>query len=249
MKILYYRHNKHQKPDNLRAYQIDFSELTLIYDGELQYVIDHKKYVLRKNDLIYIPAGSFRERKTSQSAHYVSFNIREHEETSLFTMHNGVSNAVKYIIAACDEVREYTTDFSDERYVLLLKCLFKQLEMQRNSTNANPLVVKIKEYIKKNLDKKITLSDIANYTFFSPVYCEEIFKKEMHMPIIDYVIDLRIKEAQFMLITENSSLKVIAEKVGFFDYNYFSRIFKQRVGMTPSEYRATPHSLRGGTKT
>ena len=237
MQVFYYRHNKNQKPDNLRSYKIDFSELTLIYDGELQYVIDHKKYILRKNDLIYIPAGSFRERKTSQSAHYVSFNIRNHEEKSLFTMQNGVSNAVKYIIATCDEIREYTTDFSDERYMLLLQCLFKQLEKQRNTTNTSALVSKIKEYIKKNLDKKITLSDIANYTFFSPVYCEEVFKKEMNMPIIDYVINLRIKEAQVMLITERESLKTIAEKIGFSDYNYFSRLFKQRVGLTPSMYR------------
>ncbi len=238
MNIFYYRHNKNQKPDDLRSYKIDFSELTLIYDGELQYVIDNKKYVLRKNDLIYIPAGSFRERKTSQAAHYVSFNIRNHEQASLFTMPNGVSNAVRYIIAACDEIRESTTDFSDERYELLLRCLFKQLEIQRNAPNFNPLVIKIKEYIKKNISKKITLGDIANYTFFSPVYCEEIFKKEMNMPIIDYVIDLRIKEAQHMLITERESLKTIAEKLGFSDYNYFSRLFKQRVGCSPSEYRA-----------
>lgn len=238
MKIFYYRHNKTQKPDNLRAYKINFSELTLIYDGELQYVINHKKYVLQKNDLIYIPAGSFRERRIAQSAHYVSFNILDHEETSLFTMHNGVSSAVKYIIAAWDEIREHTIDFSDERYLLLFNCLFKQLENQRNSTRTNPLIAKIKEYIQKNLDKKITLKDIADYTFFSPVYCEEAFKKEMNMPIIEYVIDLRIKEAQFMLIAERESLKTIAEKLGFSDYNYFSRLFKKRVGCTPSKYRA-----------
>ena len=63
------------------------------------------------------------------------------------------------------------------------------------------------------------------------------FKKEMGKSIINYLIDVRISEARNLISGSALPLSAISEKVGFEDYNYFSRIFKKRVGYTPRQYR------------
>ena len=98
-------------------------------------------------------------------------------------------------------------------------------------------MLKIKKYIRANLNKKISLTDISEYTFFSPVHCEKLFRKETNTSIIDYVINQKINEAQYLLITEPTDIRKIAEKIGFDNYNYFSRLFKKRTGFTPSQYK------------
>ena len=54
---------------------------------------------------------------------------------------------------------------------------------------------------------------------------------------IDYLIDLRIKRAQRLLRTSRARMKEIAAAVGIEDIYHFSKLFKKRVGCSPSEYR------------
>ena len=66
---------------------------------------------------------------------------------------------------------------------------------------------------------------------------KKLFKKETGKSIINYLLDERLESAK-MLIREGSlSLSDIAVETGFSDYNYFSRIFKKRVGVSPISYK------------
>jgi two-component system response regulator YesN len=92
-------------------------------------------------------------------------------------------------------------------------------------------------YIHQHFSERITLKQIGELTFFSPIYCDTVFKNDMGVSIIEYVLSLRIENAKEQLLEEELSIKEIAESVGFHDHNYFSRVFKKRVGLTPSDYR------------
>ena len=61
--------------------------------------------------------------------------------------------------------------------------------------------------------------------------------------IIHYLIDLRISEAKNLLIETSMPCSVIAELVGFDDANYFSRIFKKRMGLSPLQFRVSAVDL------
>ena len=87
--------------------------------------------------------------------------------------------------------------------------------------------------------KRITLDDIGRLTFFSPIYCDTVFKKDTGRSIIDHLIERRIDEAKKLLLSPDLSLTKISELCGFADYNYFCRVFKKRVGATPGAYRKT----------
>jgi len=216
-----------------------YSEITVIFSGQMQYVINGKKFVLNSNDVIYIPYGSIRDRISKTEVDYVSFNFIDeiNEDSSAILYLNAVNSVIKNLITTCDAVRVLTSYRDDERLLLLLQCLIKQLNFQNGDIKTNPLVLKIKKYIRANLNKKISLTDISEHTFFSPVHCEKLFRKETNTSIIDYVINKKINEAQYLLMTEPTDIRKIAEKIGFDNYNYFSRLFKKRTGFTPSQYK------------
>ena len=66
-----------------------------------------------------------------------------------------------------------------------------------------------------------------------------MFKSEIGKPIIDYLIDVRLEEAKNLLVNSEYSVKDVSYVIGYADQNYFSRLFKQRVGYTPTNYRSS----------
>ena len=71
----------------------------------------------------------------------------------------------------------------------------------------------------------------------SPYYFSKLFKEETGSNFVEYLTGLRMDQAKEMLKDENLSMKEICAAIGYSDPNYFSRIFKKNVGLTPTEYR------------
>ncbi len=97
------------------------------------------------------------------------------------------------------------------------------------------------EWIKAHFEEPITLEDVAEHVSLSPYYFSKIFKERLNKSFVDYVTDLRVGKAKELLSTTDKPLKEISQLVGYKDPNYFSRVFKKRMGVTPSEYRV-PHT-------
>lgn len=237
--LIYYRHNVKQPQGAIAFHYMNFHEITAVFDGSLEYTVDGKTHLLEKGDVIYIRKGASRERKPIESTDYVSLNFFSDQIYDFPTVFkNGLSEIIRPILRTVDAIHEYTTNLEDERYYLLFRCIIKQLETQLRVEKEHPLVFQIKSYIKKNLSEKITLASISEHTFFSPVHCENVFKRETGYSIIDYVLNERIRAAKTLLTEGSLSLTKISELVGFSDYNYFSRVFKQRTGVSPKAYSA-----------
>jgi len=102
------------------------------------------------------------------------------------------------------------------------------------------LTARVTEYLAENITKKITLKQIATDLGYSISQIKKFFRKEKNQGVIDYFIDMKVVEAERMLKEGKHSIAYIAETLGFSDAAYFSRVFKQREGITPSEYARTP---------
>jgi AraC-like DNA-binding protein len=93
------------------------------------------------------------------------------------------------------------------------------------------------EFIDNNLDKQITLEEIANQCYLSPVYFSNLFYEKLGIRPTQYINQKRIQKIQTLLVCTNKSIKEISEECGFKDTNYFCRIFKKYIGTSPAKYR------------
>jgi len=238
-KLIYIRHNLSKKANELPPLRIHYYDLTLLLSGKLTYCIDGKEVIMKSGDAILIPPQSVRERAESEEGvNYISFNFTSAEEYNLpLVMKNVVRSEITLLVAAYDEIEKYNYSDNKKKGEYLCGCILSVLEDIVTAEQYNPLTKRIMEYIHKDIRRKITLEDIGRMTFFSPIYCDTVFRKEVGRSIVDYVLDRRIDEAKRLLIEGTIPLAQIAEAVGFNDYNYFSRVFKKRSGYSPTEYR------------
>ncbi len=107
----------------------------------------------------------------------------------------------------------------------------------RDEQNSKYIINKVEEYIEKNYSSKVTLEDIATHINLSKQYISFLFKKETGINISFYIINLRIDKAKEMIIKGEDSMKVIYQKVGFTDQQYFYKTFKKVTGLTVGQYK------------
>ncbi|MBE6594612.1 MAG: helix-turn-helix domain-containing protein [Ruminococcaceae bacterium] len=244
LSLILMRHNKNVPAPIIRPHPIQFYELTLLVRGSLCYFLNGTPVQLQPGDAIFVKKGTHRARPvTGEPADYVSFNFQTEAPPALPTHMAGVlEHDVHLILAAADEISSIAETADNTALIHLLQALLLLLIHKQETKKIHPLTDKILQYLKQNTGRRITLSDIGALTYFSPVYCDTVFKRDMGRSIIDHLLEMRVSEAKALLLEGELSLKEIAERTGFGDSNYFSRIFKKRTGYTPLQYRK--HTLR-----
>lgn len=96
----------------------------------------------------------------------------------------------------------------------------------------------ILSYIATNYQKKITLEEISAQVFLCKSECCRLFKKYMKLPLFQYILQYRIEQSLSLLCSGQYTITDVAEKTGFCDSNYYSKIFVKIKGCTPSAYRS-----------
>ena len=99
------------------------------------------------------------------------------------------------------------------------------------------IINQMKQYIQSNLDKRLSLEDLEAEFYLNTSYISYIFKKETGTNLFTYITDLRIAKAQNLLRNTNMKIADIALQSGYHDQRYFCQVFKQKCGVTASEYR------------
>lgn len=110
----------------------------------------------------------------------------------------------------------------------------RQAELQANRQSFCDNIV---EYIKQNHTQNITSEDICRHFSCSRSTISHKFNGHMGMSIKSYINILRIEDAKHLLKYSDLNIMEIAFLVGFRDSNYFTEIFKKKVGLSPTAYR------------
>lgn len=131
-----------------------------------------------------------------------------------------------------------TDEVSELEEFLLNRCIECAAAMAEISGNQeNPIIAKACAYIGDNLEKNISLDQLAEYLGVSPFYLSKLFKEEKGENYISYLTTCRLEKAKRLLQNDSLIIKEITAQTGYNDQNYFSKLFKQKYGMTPSEFR------------
>lgn len=98
-------------------------------------------------------------------------------------------------------------------------------------------MMQIMDYIKENMNRQITIEEMANKLHLHPNYFIRLFKGHFGLSPIKYINTVKIKKACELLLLQQDSISNIAANLGYSDLYYFSRLFKQYTGTSPSAYR------------
>ncbi len=119
------------------------------------------------------------------------------------------------------------------RYYSEVDELFKKY----NVIDVNKTIYTIGKCVIRNVDRRITLGSVAEEVFLNKTYVSHAFKKMTGVSFNDFVMEVRIDRAKVLLRRSDISVSAAAELLHFSNTGYFSAKFKERVGMSPAEYR------------
>lgn len=96
----------------------------------------------------------------------------------------------------------------------------------------------VKKYLHRNYSRKISLEELAIQFSCCKSSIMNNFRRAFGTTVVDYLTRLRMQQAERLICTTERAIKEIALSCGFTDQNYFSRLFHQKHGCSPSQYRA-----------
>lgn len=93
------------------------------------------------------------------------------------------------------------------------------------------------KYIEENYAENLSLEHVGEYVGLNASYFSTLFKKETNKNFLEYLTEVRIAKAKYLLANTNDTILSIASQVGYQDVKHFSKLFKKYAMLKPTEYR------------
>ena len=119
---------------------------------------------------------------------------------------------------------------------LLLEHITYEPQASRENSLEYDRIKKILSYIEDNYQNKITLNDIAGHIHLCESECTRLFKRHMNTTLFAFLQEYRI-ERSLEFLQDDQPVSAVADKAGFSDPNYYSKVFAKIKGCSPREYR------------
>ena len=119
---------------------------------------------------------------------------------------------------------------------LLLEHITYEPQASRENSLEYDRIKKILSYIEENYQNKITLNDIAGHIHLCESECTRLFKRHMNTTLFAFLQEYRI-ERSLEFLQDDQPVSAVADKAGFSDPNYYSKVFAKIKGCSPREYR------------
>ncbi len=114
----------------------------------------------------------------------------------------------------------------------------QQLLLEKRNVTTKSFVTGAIDYVHENYsDSELSVEKICNILSVSTAYFSTVFKKETGKTFINFLTDYRMEKAVVLLTEKDEKTYVVANEVGYLDANYFSYVFKNKFGVSPSKYR------------
>lgn len=189
----------------------------------------------------------------------INFSI-EHNNSLKYLYMSFIGGKANYIIDKLKLVRPYSLmknynhleelwlssvsipkSFAEMQYEAVLLFSFSEIAkrnfIEDNTSNKLTPIAEIQKYIDNNIcNSALSLETIAKDLKYNPKYISALFKKEIGIGISKYITTLRIQHACTLIDEGFTSINYIAEKCGYKEAYYFSKVFKEKMNITPKNY-------------
>jgi len=122
---------------------------------------------------------------------------------------------------------------------ILIRNIKKSSYFDVPNNNTDEKITKMLTYINENIDKTALLKveNLADVFMMSTTYVSEYFKKQVNMPLREYIIKAKLKLVEIRLLNSDYTLTEIADELGFTDVSHLSKTFKKYVGTSMREFK------------
>lgn len=239
------RGKKHMKLENKTGYFDYFpGESVLVSPGETM-VIDFPEADETPSQCISL---SLNPEFIEDSLNHLNYHLPKIDETSnwnidlneYFLFNNkslaSATNNIMRIAMDDNSQKDIMADFALKELLIRLMQTQARGMMEKNVAKNKSRIGFVVDYIRKNLHQKLSIENIAKLAYVSKSNFFKMFKDELGTSPNDFILQERINRAK-KLLALNNSIKETAFQTGFSDTNYFTRVFKQLVGVTPKNFQ------------
>lgn len=132
---------------------------------------------------------------------------------------------------------ELQAQYVKEFILLVLLDAARYRRPVRSTTTANRHIKLACDFISKNFTKNISVKDISDHLHITENHLIKLFKKELNQTPNQYVSELRLIYARYLIMHSDESIQQIAFSSGFYTPSYFAKRFERRFGVLPGELR------------
>lgn len=252
----------HSMPPSF-SYQVNFPRMEFVITGEYINKIEDPEFGLTEvkilpGDILYIPPNSWNKPEWNSDCSVLSllfgkrqlgFSLvqkRKGEEAFFdvqkYSLQTRTGHALDHILNALNTLAKEKIQHPTGGHLLMaLMTYCHGMLLSPESANqgrSEDLYQGVCIYIQENFHRHISRDNIAHHFNVSPNHLSRLFRQQGHMRLADYITWVRLERAKFMLTRYSFRLSEVALRCGFNDVNYFYRVFKSKLGRTPSEFRA-----------
>ncbi len=237
-----------------RSHWHEHFELLYFVSGNSEITCGGADYTVQEGDLFIVNSGERHSTNSVEGSEYLCMHLspRFFEdiefENYVFERHIVGDDFVKGCFDKIYEEQQTRSAAYDMRiksiaYALMahLTCHYRKDPLSENGAlvNKNKLrdINDVFLYIAKNYSTQITTAILADHFHLTEQYFCHMFKGKTGKTPTDYINGYRIEKAAVFLKNTDKSITDIALSVGFEDSNYFARVFKKHMGLSPREYR------------
>ncbi|MFC5404044.1 AraC family transcriptional regulator [Cohnella soli] len=249
--------------DNL-VHRHSFFEICYVLDGEGTYWEPDSHFALAKGTMFMTRPGVTHQIRSESGMYllFIAFELDEHRsEESIVQSFARLSRSERFIIDRADNSPAALTwlalfaylaapDSMAEPYVRsvalsLLLSFYPTFKSDQTETDYLPIKYKASvhtlnraiRFLRDNLSQPLTLTEIADYLHISSRHLSRLFRQELGMSFIDYVLQEKLQRSAYHLKNSSLSIQEIAELSGFNSVHYFTRLFTRKMGISPGRYR------------
>ena len=226
--------------------------------------VDNDVFKVSENEFLLIPPGVEHYHTYDPLQPYECFVLRwimernscvqNNGENSFFDFLNELRNykphAVKDVYGICDSFELLLKDADNRcnpvsmqllmaRIISFLSwlCADKSASMVKKDAEMHSLVRKVEVLLNDNFIRELSVDAIARSLHISYGHLTRVYKKHTGITILERMNQIRVEKSKELLLNTDYSIKEISFKVGFESQFYFSRLFRLKTGMSPSEFR------------
>jgi AraC-like DNA-binding protein len=221
-----------------------------VLEGKGEYVLSgEKKLIVKKDDIVYMPKNSTYESRASVLECYsyviVNMDIIDNSKSDIVFSNdisillNSANSSYKNIFQEINNTFITTSVASGIKckslvyemlYHLALDLFKNELEKDKYANIYKSIL-----YLENNYHENISVKELAGMSHLSMSHFRKLFTEHFNMPPIEYVNRLKIKKACELLKSGNYTVGETAERMGFSNIYYFSRVFKNITGVSPKK--------------